>query len=1443
MVPTQDNSSGQGRPVEFHNSSGAQVGDQNKQINAETYIERQVVQAPAVGVGRTAPGPANAQAMAMLCHAKPVPRLPNEFVTRPETLRRPLHLLLEEPPPPSRGRVIALTGMSGSGKTLLAQAIGINQKVRKRFGHHVVWVSLNRGSSSATELERILRALGETLPEGASARDVSALLQSRLARRRCLIILDDVSAPEDIELFNVVGPESALLVTSNRLPRVAGVENCPVEECDPPTARQLLGAYSGHDLTTQPEAAAAAVLDRCAGLALALAICGALVRSPGGWEWADVAESLRQAEFGRLEAHLPEYKSLHAALRVGVAALTPADRELYRTLAVFDGQGAVPVSAAKKLWSGPGLDSRGVREKIMAFAQRSLLTYEADQRVFRLHDLLSQYMVSDVGAAGLRELHLQLAEAYLSEWGGFDAGLPEISASEDYGLAHLASHLDRAGRHDLLHRLLAAQRATAAGGKESAWYAAHDQAGRGEQYLSDLDLAWRRAREAADASGTPAERARDRALEMRYALARSSIVGIAASAPPPLLAALVERGVWTFAKARAYAEALPTATARASALAALARLPDDCVADRSMLLVQARTAAEAIEQAGSRAWALARLVPCAPEQDRKPLFAAALDAADVDGSAESADVFRSRQLRAWLLVRMAPHVPELVRDRGADIRAGIDGATLVEALALVTEHVPGLRGELSSAIRGLRRPEMHPGTIAEVLPVAPEADRATLLSYAWDWVAGSGEQSPSRPRDASDAMALASALLTMEEHGSARARLLAALLPLVAENRRRDLVNGIVKATRDRGRRAGRETMKAVFPVLRETDRAMLIDEVVRPDPALWTLCAIARYLPEDLLAQAAEGACGVRNDFYRTQAFEALAPAMPARLLNRALRTMVGLDTPEERGLQLARLIGRIPPQTQAPALTVITETRVADSRAALLASVALSLPPSLAARAAAAVPPDADPDFRAFALNLLATTTTGAARASLFAEAKQAACGSAGRPEPLRNLATSAEDPRQLTNVLLLVRVLEGHMGPREAANLNGLASRLPGGALEEAVRIAHTMTDHCKSSRALAGLVGCTAGPLRASLLKDALDASCAPHHHADRVRCRIHQPLREAAEQVPEDERVELPGGYLAEVMARTATATPASPWDGLEYDEDQRIRQVICVLTYLPENQRERSAAEALRELRQARPEWDQVEALIALPPFLAAEHSAELARLAEALSGPSDQGRALAAVALHAPGPASTEIIDRALAADRADQVQLWPSLIPVMVAPRLREPKKSAVLAEAMQRVAVLRDDGKAEQLIELIPCLPAALLRKASDIAATIGSPKKRADAYGALARAVKPDEPGHWGYWRAALDAAVAADRATVLKVAVDACLAVGGEVPSGTTEPTAAYLATAVLDTLRWWPGSSHSAKTGPSALAELIVGAVEEATIGIEDQEEWMSDWPPQRILR
>ncbi len=387
-----------------------------------------------------------------------VSALPPHFLPRLQAIEPLEDALLVDAVAPkvlaADGRVAALVGQGGSGKSTVATAFCRDNLARRAFTDGIVWLGIGQQCDRLAILNRLGGLLDPRFKPLADAAQVRDRLAQALEPLVVLIVLDDVWQLADAEPFvALLGPRGRLLLTT-RDSALAAAIGAAVHEVTPlesAPALQLLASWAGCSAGELP-AAAQQVAAACGRLPFALSVCGGMAHT--GTDWTDILDALQEADLAFLDLQLPQYpyRDLMKALAVGVDALARVDAaaaERYRELAVLPRDEVVPEAALLRLWASE-LGPRHARRLLTRLASKALLNLQVGRlgRTVRLHTLQHDYLLAS--KPDLASLHRRMIAAYESDCGGrWSEG-----ADDGYRFRHLIEHLRGAGRQTEVDRLL-----------------------------------------------------------------------------------------------------------------------------------------------------------------------------------------------------------------------------------------------------------------------------------------------------------------------------------------------------------------------------------------------------------------------------------------------------------------------------------------------------------------------------------------------------------------------------------------------------------------------------------------------------------------------------------------------------------------------------------------------------------------------------------------------------------------------------------------------------------------------------------------------------------------------------------------------------------------------------------------------------------------------------
>lgn len=317
-----------------------------------------------------------------------VPTLPANYLERPEVLAS-LRSAILAPAGANVIALVALEGMGGIGKTVLAQALFDDAAVQKAFPDGLVWVTVGREPAYdvGEKLREIVHVLGGSIDRALSP---ESLYKTALANLTALIVIDDIWDKAHLDPFLVKSRHSRILFTTRNasIARFSGAREHKADLLDASQSCELLALSASLDVGQLPPAAVD-VLRECDNLPGALAMIGGLLRGAPAIEWADVAQRLHNADLSSIEEQLLlGQQSFFRATEVSVKALPPKMEQHYLGLAVLPDDMPAPQPVLQNLWSVDDAEARRVTRLLL---DRSLVQGDSDMGI-RIHDLQLDYL-------------------------------------------------------------------------------------------------------------------------------------------------------------------------------------------------------------------------------------------------------------------------------------------------------------------------------------------------------------------------------------------------------------------------------------------------------------------------------------------------------------------------------------------------------------------------------------------------------------------------------------------------------------------------------------------------------------------------------------------------------------------------------------------------------------------------------------------------------------------------------------------------------------------------------------------------------------------------------------------------------------------------------------------------------------------------------------------
>ncbi|WP_405828524.1 BTAD domain-containing putative transcriptional regulator [Streptomyces sp. NBC_00105] len=294
--------------------------------------------------------------------------------------------------------VAAVSGMGGIGKSALA--LRVAHLVKDAYPDGQLYADL-RGTGSdpadpGTVLASLLGALGVPRREvPPSTEDRARLFRTVLDGRRLLLLLDDARDTAQVKPLLPGAAGCAVVVTSRaRLGGLLSGRHVQLAEFTPAEALGLLRQIVGADRVDREEEAAAALVEACARLPLAVRIVAARLAARPGWTVAHLVARLAD-ERRRLTELRADDLAVAAVFELGHRQLTGPQASVFRRLAPVSRPGIGLAAAAAAL----DLAEPAAEELLEALVDAALLESPEPGR-YRHHELGRDFALNLPAPAG-----------------------------------------------------------------------------------------------------------------------------------------------------------------------------------------------------------------------------------------------------------------------------------------------------------------------------------------------------------------------------------------------------------------------------------------------------------------------------------------------------------------------------------------------------------------------------------------------------------------------------------------------------------------------------------------------------------------------------------------------------------------------------------------------------------------------------------------------------------------------------------------------------------------------------------------------------------------------------------------------------------------------------------------------------------------------------------
>lgn len=350
---------------------------------------------------------------------------------------------------------LLISAPDGTGKSTMAVRLARDEEIEKKFFDGIFWIRLGEKPNILSLQMDIARALSESMIEFVDSEAASEYLSQLCTNRKCLLILDDVCNVQDINVFNILGKEGQLVMTTAEKHLVdfakyilPHTEEYSLKALSEEYAEQYFMKCANKE-SAPVSSAVKDIVRACECLPLALKMTASAVWTMADPNWDKILSSLKEVNCEEFPSDHPE--SLMRTLSVCIDSLGEEPAEYYLALSVFADYTRIPQSTIVMLWEYLyHLKEDQAYHFINKFIDRGLLHINgaSPKSYVSLHNFQHEYLSF---FADEDKLHVHLLAAYRRHCRehGWIKG-----PNDGYFFEYVCQHLLAAGRKNELKPLL-----------------------------------------------------------------------------------------------------------------------------------------------------------------------------------------------------------------------------------------------------------------------------------------------------------------------------------------------------------------------------------------------------------------------------------------------------------------------------------------------------------------------------------------------------------------------------------------------------------------------------------------------------------------------------------------------------------------------------------------------------------------------------------------------------------------------------------------------------------------------------------------------------------------------------------------------------------------------------------------------------------------------------